>query len=153
MADITYTPAFAHEDWIDNEDVVQASGDKGFNKKFHDIEDEFAALATVVGTVDTEVKKIQRLNFLTAQPTVTIPANGVSAEFPVEVYDRASMPQFVERVYFAVIFPISGPKHVQETFLYATAPGNRIAVTVIFSNPGATQASFSFRIMALATQS
>ena len=152
MADITYTPTFSHEDWIDNEDVVQASGDKGFNKKFHDIEDEFAALSTVVGTVDTEVKKIQRLNFLVTQPTVTLAAGGLSAEFDVETYDRGTLPQNVERVYFAVIFPISGPKNIQHTFLYATAPGNKIKVTVLFGNPGATQASFNFRIMALATQ-
>lgn len=31
MADITYKRVFEHDDWIDNEDVVQAGGEKGFN--------------------------------------------------------------------------------------------------------------------------
>jgi hypothetical protein len=47
MADITYSPDFKHEDWIDNEDVVQAGGEKGFNIKFHNIEKEFDKLASV----------------------------------------------------------------------------------------------------------
>jgi hypothetical protein len=153
MADIKYTPVFKHEDWIDNEDLVQASGDRGFNKKFHDLEDELTSISTVVGTVDTEIKKIQRLNFLTAPPSVTLGANSTSQEFPVEQYDRTTMPANVERVYFAVILPLNGPKNIQHTFLYQSGGPNKIVVTVLFTNPGAAQASFNFRIMALATQS
>lgn len=48
MADISYKRAFRHIDWIDNEDVVQAGGEKGFNSKFHGIEDEFDKLTSVI---------------------------------------------------------------------------------------------------------
>src|SRR6266571_243190 len=152
MANITYTPAFKHEDWIDNEDVVQASGAKGFNKKFHDLEDEFATLATVVGTVDTEIKKIQRLNFLSAPPTVSLNPGQPSAEFQIETYAKASMPPNIERVYFAAIYPLTPGVNIQHTFLYRTVAPGTIGVSVVFFNAGGTQAQFNFRIMALATQ-
>lgn len=152
MADITYNRAFTHVDWIDNEDVVQADGEKGFNKKFHDLEGEFDKISGVVTDVNTAIKRIQRLDFLLAQPPTNLAANTASAEFPVETYDRAGMPANVEKVYFAAIFPTAGPTNIQQTFLYRTAPGGKISVTVQFFNPGAAQASFSFRIMALATQ-
>jgi len=102
--------------------------------------------------VNTAIKRIQRLDFLLAQPPTTLAANTVSAEFPVETYDRTGMPPNVEKVYFAAIFPVTGPTNIQQTLLYRTVPGNKISVTVQFFNPGATPASFSFRIMTLATQ-
>ncbi|MFI9328833.1 hypothetical protein ACIGZJ_14945 [Kitasatospora sp. NPDC052868] len=40
-----YVPKFSHTDWIDNEDRVQAGGEKGINIRFHDLEDEFKSLA------------------------------------------------------------------------------------------------------------
>ena len=74
MADITYTRAFTHEDWIDNEDVVQAGGEKGFNKKFHDIEGEFDKISGVVTTVNTAIKNIQRFSiFATINSLLIIP--------------------------------------------------------------------------------
>jgi hypothetical protein len=153
MADITYTRnIFKHEDWIDNEDFVQAGGEKGFNQKFHDIEAEFDEIAGVVGDVNTAIKRIQRLDFMLAQPPTQLAANTASAEFPVETYDRTNMPPNVEKVYFATIFPVNGPTNIQQIFLYRTVPGNKISVTVQFFNPNAIPASFSFRIMTLATQ-
>jgi hypothetical protein len=153
MANITYTPVFKHEDWIDNEDVVQASGTKGFNKKFHDLEDEFTTLATVVGTVDTEIKKIQRLNFLSAPPSVTLNPGATSTEFQIENYTKASMPANIERVYFAAIYPLNTAVNIQHTFLYRTVAPGTIGVSVVFFNAGTIQAQFNFRVMALATQS
>ena len=41
MANITYTRSFQHQDWIDNEDIVQAGGERGFNVEFHALEAEF----------------------------------------------------------------------------------------------------------------
>ena len=152
MANITYTPVFKHEDWIDNEDVVQASGSKGFNKKFHDLEDEFTALATIVGTVDTEIKKIQRLKFLVAPATVALGPGATSAEFPVESYLKSSIPVDSERVYFASIYPLgTGPVHIQHTFLYRTTAPGTTGVTIIFFNPGTSNTQFNYRIQALAT--
>ncbi|HKO43858.1 MAG TPA: hypothetical protein VJU84_11330 [Pyrinomonadaceae bacterium] len=152
MADITYGRTFQHEDWIDNEDVVQAGGEKGFNKKFHDIEAEFDRIGTVVGSVNTEINRIQRLQFLSAEAGVTINPASATAEFPVEIYDRATLPTNVEKAYFVVIFPVSGPTNVQHTLLYRTNPGNKIAVTVQFFNPGAVIARLNFRVLTLATQ-
>lgn len=153
MADINYTRTFQHDDWVDNEDVVQAGGEKGFNKKFHDIEAEFDKLGVVVGSVNTEINRIQRLQFLSAEAGVTIAPASTSPEFSVETYDRSGMQPNVEKAYFVVIFPISGPTNIQHTLLYRAVPGNKIAVTVQFSNSHpATAAKLSFRVLTLATQ-
>jgi hypothetical protein len=152
MADITYTRTFQHEDYIDNQSVVEAGGENGFNQKFHSIEGEFDKLSVVVSTIDTEIKKIQRLNFVSAQNVSNLAANTASAEFAVETYERGALPANVEKAYFAVIFPVGGPTHIQPTFLYRTQPGSRVAVTVQFFNPGTSPASFNFRILTLATQ-
>jgi hypothetical protein len=61
MADINYNRTFQHEDWIDNEDVVQAGGEKGFNKKFHDLEAEFDKVSGVVTTISGAITSIQQL--------------------------------------------------------------------------------------------
>jgi len=61
MADINYNRTFQHEDWIDNEDVVQAGGEKGFNKKFHDLEAEFDKVSGVVATISGAITSIQQL--------------------------------------------------------------------------------------------
>ena len=50
---ISYTRSFAHADWIDRVDRVQAGGDNGFNGRFHGIEAELDAVSGVVSTVDT----------------------------------------------------------------------------------------------------
>ncbi len=152
MADITFTRQFSHRDWIDNEDVVQAEGENGFNVRFHAIEDDLNEISTVVGNIDTEIKRIQRLNFLQAVAGVRVNANSASEEFDVEIYDRSGMPENVEKVYTAILFPISGPTHIQHTFLYRVVPGNQVKVTVQFFNPGGAQARFNFRVLTLATQ-
>jgi hypothetical protein len=150
MADIVYNRAFVHDDWIDNEDVVQAGGEKGFNQKFHAIETELDTVSAVVGQLNTAIKRIQRLDFMLAQPPVDVAPNTASVEFPVEIYDRAGMPANVEKVYFAVILPAAGPTHIQQTFLYRQVPGNKVNVTVQFFNPGAAVAKFAFRVMTMA---
>jgi hypothetical protein len=153
MANITYTRGFTHDDWIDNEDVVQAGGERGFNTKFHSLESEFDKIGQVVGVIDTEIKKVQRLNFVQSQPPVTLGPGTASTEFQVELYDRTGLPANVEKVYFAAVFPVSGSTNIRHTFLYRQAPGNKIGVTVQFFNQDAAQpAQFSFRVMTLATQ-
>lgn len=152
MADITYNRTFQHVDWIDNEDVVQAGGEKGFNQKFHDIEAEYDKISGVVSDVNTAIKSIQRLSFLTSQPPTTLPANSSSPEFPVETYDRGTLPPNIEKIYFSVIVPVSGPTNILHTFLYRQVPGNKISVSVQFFNPAANPAQFAFRILAFALQ-
>jgi hypothetical protein len=152
MADIAYQRTFEHQDWRDEEDVVQAEGESGFNQKFHAIEGELDAISGVVDAVNAEIRKVQRLTFLEAESGVRVPAASASAEFEVEIYDRAALPSNVEKVYFAVLLPITGPKHVQHTFLYSPLPDNKIKVTIIFFNPGAAEARFNFRVLTLAGQ-
>src|SRR3990172_3636244 len=84
MANITYSRTFTHDDWIDNEDVVQAGGEKGFNQKFHGIEAELDHLAQVIQQINTALNALQegppsRELKATYTPTLfTIAANGWS---------------------------------------------------------------------------
>jgi hypothetical protein len=48
---LEYVPEFEHKDWIDQLDRVRASGEDGFNARFHAISSEFNALATIVRTI------------------------------------------------------------------------------------------------------
>jgi hypothetical protein len=48
---ISYTPQFSHKDWIDFVDSVTAGGTNGINKRFHDIEAEFAAISAVIAQI------------------------------------------------------------------------------------------------------
>lgn len=51
MAGITYKRTYQHQDWIDNQDIVQAGGERGFNVEFHGLEAEFDNISTVVGEI------------------------------------------------------------------------------------------------------
>jgi hypothetical protein len=42
MADITYSRTFQHADWVDNEDVVKAGGEKGFNHRAFPVAPEWS---------------------------------------------------------------------------------------------------------------
>jgi hypothetical protein len=55
MANITYTRSFQHQDWIDNEDIVQAGGERGFNVEFHALEAEFDKIGGVVGQLNANL--------------------------------------------------------------------------------------------------
>jgi hypothetical protein len=151
MADISYTRAFAHTDWIDGESIVQAGTENGLNTRFHGCEGEFDKISTVFAHVNTAIKNLQQLTFLSSQPTITVAANSSSPEFDVEIYDRTPLPPNVDKAYFCVIFPVTGI-NVFHTFLYHQIPGNKIRVTVSFYNPTGAQVGFGYRILALATQ-
>jgi hypothetical protein len=154
MPDIAYTRTYAHSDWIDNEDVVQAGGEKGFNQEFHSVEGELDAISATFATTKTIVNNIQRLNFLLAQPPVTVPANSASAEIPVEQYDRSILPDNVEKVYFPVIFTVAGSTRVYHTLIYRQIAPTRISVSIQFFNSDpATPAQFAFRMLSFAAQS
>lgn len=154
MANISYTRTFTHDDWIDNEDVVQAGGEKGFNQKFHAIESELDKISTTFGAANTAINAIQRVNFLQANPPVTLAANTASAEFPVETYDRANLPANVEKVYFPIIIHVLGSTRIFYTVLYRQVAATKIGVSIQFFNADpASQAQFAFRVLTLATQS
>ncbi len=48
---VSFTRGFQHTDWVDNVDRVQAGGDGGFNKRFHDIEADFESVRDVVDAI------------------------------------------------------------------------------------------------------
>ena len=51
-AGISYNRTFQHHDWLDNVDRVQASGDNGFNGRFHGLEGEFDRISATVSQID-----------------------------------------------------------------------------------------------------
>lgn len=59
MANITYARSFQHQDWIDNEDIVQAGGERGFNPEFHALEAEFDKIGGVVGQLNANLGAFQ----------------------------------------------------------------------------------------------
>jgi hypothetical protein len=154
MADISYTRTFTHNDWIDNQDVVQAGGEAGFNQKFHGLEAELDKISTTFGAANTAINNIQRVNFLQANPPITLGANSTSTEFQVDLYDRTNLPPNVEKVYFPILVFVAGSTRVFHTIIYRQAPNNKIAVSIQFFNADpATQAQFAFRVLIFATQS
>jgi hypothetical protein len=148
MADISYTPKFKHTDWIDGESIVQASGDNGMNIRFRGCEQEFAAIATTFGVVDTTIGNLQQLRFLTAQQNVSVQPNASSDEKLVDSYDTTAQPAKVDKIYFCLIFPLNG-LNILHTFLYHQDAPNKVRVTVAFFNPTSTAVSFNYRILAL----
>ncbi len=148
MADISYTPQFKHIDWIDGKSIVQATGDNGFNTRFHACEDEFTAISTTIGLVDTAIKSVQQLLFLSAQSNISVNPGSSSGEFDIETYDKAALPDGIDKLYFCVIIPVTG-LNILHNFLYHTVPGNRVRATIVFYNPTAAAVSFGYRILAL----
>jgi hypothetical protein len=61
MADITYKRSYQHQDWIDNQDIVQAGGERGFNVEFHGLEAEFDTISGVVGQLSAGLGAFQRV--------------------------------------------------------------------------------------------
>jgi endosialidase-like protein len=59
MADITYKRGYEHQDWIDNEDIVQAGGERGFNAEFHGLEAEFDTIGGVVAQLNAGLGAFQ----------------------------------------------------------------------------------------------
>lgn len=58
MANISYTPTFHHDAWVDNVDRVQADGDNGFNIRFTTIEDDLKDVGQVVQQIDTVLSSL-----------------------------------------------------------------------------------------------
>jgi hypothetical protein len=65
---IQYDPAFTFTDWIDNQSRVKAGGDDGFNRRFHDIEDEFHTISDTVGDIKDAIDALAQ----TPTPTLVL---------------------------------------------------------------------------------
>src|SRR5436305_1075185 len=59
MPNITYHRTYTHLNWIDNEDIVQADGEKGFNLEFHAIETEFDNISGVIAQLSAGLGAFQ----------------------------------------------------------------------------------------------
>jgi hypothetical protein len=106
MADISYSRTFQHVDWIDNEDVIQAGGKKGFNQKFHDLEEELDKISAVVGAISERIG-FQQVN----TGRVTVPENE-----PVEQIVAQNVPNTKPLAYFPLltIAGTTGSGHVKD---------------------------------------
>jgi hypothetical protein len=69
MANISYKRSFQHVDWIDNEDVVQAGTENGFNARFHALEAEFDQLSAVISQLASVVSSVSPTTTLTFAPS------------------------------------------------------------------------------------
>lgn len=150
MANITYARTFRHDDWIDNEDVVQAGGDKGFNKKFHDVEAEFDKIAAVVGQINAALQR-----GLTLQPVVTLSkqlaANQITDPEDIDLYNNADFPAGVKKVYQVSIEPAPGAHgQVSYNLIYAAAPGEKTKVSIWFKEEKNLLTRITARVFSLA---
>lgn len=59
MADVSYTPAFHHTDWVDKVDRAEASGPNGFNIRFNAIERDLREASTVVTGIATAIRAVR----------------------------------------------------------------------------------------------
>lgn len=149
MANITYARTFKHDDWIDNEDVVQAGGEKGFNKKFHDMEAEFDKLAVVVGQINTALQ-----TGLSLQAVITLSKqlnpNQITDPEDIDVYNNADFPAGVKKVYQVSIEPAPGAHgQVSYNLIYAPAPGEKTKVSIWFKEEKNVLTRFTARVFSL----
>jgi hypothetical protein len=56
---VAYNRTFQHQDWIDNQDIVQAGGERGFNVEFHSLEAEFDKITGVVAQLNAGLGAFQ----------------------------------------------------------------------------------------------
>jgi hypothetical protein len=113
MANIAYTRSYQHQDWNDNQDIVQAGGPRGFNVEFHALEAEFDKITGVVTELNASLGAFQ----------------------PV----AAGAVAYVGSVGIGSFAPVSPPTHPLEVNLDANSgPGQQVRFgNVVCSNGGA----------------
>jgi hypothetical protein len=127
MADTFYNPTFKHVDWIDNEDIVQAAGENGFNGRFHALETEFASLSKVIANINAAIGPVAPTVTLALSPIFFTNDNAAPWTF-AEQSTNATLPLQVGS--FADAFlPIQlpdGAKVQSITIFGGTLPGNEL---------------------------
>lgn len=147
---IEYARTFTHADWIDNEDVVQAEGENGFNVRFHALEDELDAVSAAIGTIGEELEKrftVEPVAIFSKQLT----PDQVTDPEDVETYSNADFPDGVRKLYQVVVEPF-GTSHGQVSphFVYSPAPDDHTRVQIWFKNERSEMARITARVFALA---
>lgn len=148
MANITYARTFRHDDWIDNEDVVQAGGEKGFNKKFHDVEAEFDKIAAVVGQINAALQK-----GISLQPIATLSeqlnANQITDPKDIDLYNNADFPGGTKKLYQVSVEPAPGA-HGQVSYnLIYTSQGDKTKVSIWFKEEKNVLTRITARVFSL----
>ena len=149
MANISYKRTFTHDDWIDNEDVVQAGGEKGFNKKFHEFENELDEISKVIGEIDVSLQKgIKIKHIITLSKQLN--ADQITNPEDFDLYDNADFPAGVRKVYQVSIEPNPGA-HGQITYnlIYEQAAGNKTKVSIWFKNEKNVMTRFNTHVVSL----
>jgi hypothetical protein len=151
MANITYSRTILedHKPWIDGEDVVEAAGEKGFNKKFQDIEAEFDRIGTVVGQINVALQ-----TGLTIQPVITLAKqlnpNQVTDPEDIDVYNNADFPAGIKKVYQVSIEPAPGAHgQVSYNLIYAPAPGDKTKVSIWFKEEKNTLTRITAKVFSI----
>ena len=55
---VSFSPAFQHEEWVDNQDRVQAGGSNGFNVRFNLLKADLDDVSSAVGEVNTALNEL-----------------------------------------------------------------------------------------------
>ena len=144
---ITYDPSFEHRNWLDNEDIVQAGGENGMNKRFIDLRADLDAISATFTTANQEVDdlstRIDAVEVLAGQGlqtsqvithSVQLNPNASSSPLDVEVYTNADVPGGVKKVYHVGITPIGTHGQVSSHFIYTAESPTQTRVQVWFKN-------------------
>jgi len=90
-SELKYAPEFQHEDWVDNVDVVQAAGEDGFNRRFHDLEEEFARIKAVLDNLTGENLTVQgKVGIGTTSPQYRLDVQGPNSGHGLRVFAGGS---------------------------------------------------------------
>jgi hypothetical protein len=163
MPDINYNRDFIHKDWRDNEDIVQAEGENGFNEKFHAIEDEFDKITTISSEVSSEFTRLEsvieeinsrplpglKVQSVVTLSKVTTPSQVTEPE-EIETYANADFPEGIKKVYQVSIQPFPN-NHGQVSYhlIYEPASDSTTRVSIWFKNERDLLTRFRAQILSL----
>lgn len=134
MADLEFTRTFTHQDWIDEEDIVQAEGENGFNGRFHAVEHDFDRIGELFAQVGEALEERGG-----AEPVATLSKqlgpNEVTDIEEIDDYAVADYPNGLRKLYQVALEPF-GRFHgqVSHQFIYSPIGEERVRVSIWFKN-------------------
>jgi hypothetical protein len=152
MADITYNRTFEHVNWLNNVDIVDAEDpEKGFNRRFHDLEAEFDKISTVVGQINTALKKGLSINpVMVITLSKQLGPNQVTDPEEIDIYNNADFPGDVKKVYQISIEPFPNAHgQVSYNLIYEPATGNKTRVSLWFKEEKNLLTRITVRVFSL----
>ena len=141
MASFSYSRTFTHLPWRNHEDVVDAEGENGFNRRFQDLEAEFDTLGGTILQIGQEVDRIEGgLSIPGRQlPLITVTRNiggdDVSEPELIDTYDNSDFPNNEPKLYSVRLVPLITAPHGQVSHHFIYRPdGAQTQVQVWFKN-------------------